>query len=105
MQRIVLVLYCLLLVYCSLWIPWHVQRGSRFASTYVRSGYGWLWTGPKQYCPPPSEHTATLCNIEDGKPQYDSYATADLELLALRFTAATAIGAAAVLLTSIRVKH
>ncbi len=96
-QRIVLVLYCLLLAYCCLWIPWHVQRGSRFVPTYVRSGYGWLWTGPKQYCPPPSEHTAQLCNIDERIPEYDSDASPDLELMALRFVAATAVGIAAFL--------
>jgi hypothetical protein len=104
-QHIILILYCFLLLYCSLWVPWHVQRGSRFASTYVRSGYGWLWNGPKQYCPPPpSEHTANLCNIDDGKPEYDPDADPDRELLALRYSAATAIGVAAFLLAGIHAK-
>ena len=96
-QRIVLILYCLLLAYCCLWIPWHVQRGSRFATTYVRSGYGWLWTGPKQYCPPPSEHTAQLCNIDERIPEYDSDASPDLQLMTLRFVAVTAVSIAAFL--------
>ena len=91
-QRLVLVLYCLLLAYCCLWIPWHVQRSSRFATTYVRSGYGWLWAGPKDYCPPPpSDHSAYLCEIDTPKPAYDENAIPDLELLGLRLLASTAV--------------
>jgi hypothetical protein len=94
-QRIVAVLYCLLLAYCCAWIPWHVQRSSRFTTFYVRSGYGWLWTGPQQYCPPPpGEHSAYLCEIDNAKPAYDENASPDLELLALRLLALTAIAAA-----------
>src|SRR5580698_1679605 len=95
-QRAIISVYCLVLAYCCLWIPWHVQHTSRFSSNYVRSGYGWLWTGPKQYCPPPtSEHSAYLCDLDDRKPEYDPDASPDLELLALRLSAATTIAAAA----------
>jgi len=95
----VLVVYCLLLTYCCLWIPWHVQHVSRYSSNYVRSGYGWLWTGPKQYCPPPpSEHSAYLCALDNQKPEYDPEASPDLALLALRLVAATAAGSGAFIL-------
>lgn len=105
-QRIVLVAYCLMLAYCCLWIPWHVQRNSRFSNTYIRSGYGWLWTGPEAYCHPPGEHSASLCNIVDppGRVQYDLTATPDLELLGLRLVAATAIASAAFILASLLAK-
>jgi hypothetical protein len=103
-QHFVLVLYCLLLAYCCLWLPWHVQRSSRFDTFYVRSGYGWLWTGPKKYCPsPPSDHTANLCNL-DNWTEYDETATPDLQLLALRLVAATAIGSAVFVLAKLLTK-
>jgi hypothetical protein len=45
-QRIVIVLYCLLVVYCCLWIPLNafevVNPNGTTASTSL--AYGWLWT-------------------------------------------------------------
>ena len=78
-QRIVLVLYCLLLVYCCLWIPFHVQtyRQGVGSTGYYRMGYAWLWIGP------------------------DRYATPDLSLIVLRLVAATALSSAAFLLAGI----
>ena len=68
-QRIVLVIYCLLLVYCCLWIPFHVQtyRQGVGSTGYYRMGYAWLWIGP------------------------DRYATPDGPLIVLRLVAATAL--------------
>lgn len=99
-QRIVLVVYWLLLAYCCLWIPWHVPRSSRYSTTYVRSGYGWLWTGPKNYCPPvPADyHRIDPCNLDDGKPTYDGTATPDHELMALQIAAVSVFGVAAFLI-------
>jgi hypothetical protein len=72
-QRIVVILYCLLLTYCFVWIPWH-EPARHFAEGAIRPaedlGYGWLWAVP------------------------DSYAAPDLQRMALRFVAATAVAAA-----------
>jgi hypothetical protein len=110
-QRIVLILYCLLLAYCCLWIPWHV----RHRLTDRRTGYGWLWTGPKveRVETPSSPGTANLSDIDEGatarmsRPQpkpttnyyYDSESTPDLPLILLRLVVGTAVGAAAFLLS------
>jgi hypothetical protein len=66
-QRIVLILYCLLLVYCCVWIPWHVVTEDQ---SNIRVGYGWLWSGPAE-----------------GGP----LASPELSLIALRIVAATSI--------------
>jgi hypothetical protein len=54
-QRIILVLYCLLLTYCCVWIPWHVPA-RHFAEGAVRPaadlGYGLLWVVPNSYATP-----------------------------------------------------
>jgi len=43
-QRIVAVLYCLLVVYCCVWIPWRVAMGpGREASTVE---YSLVWAAP-----------------------------------------------------------
>jgi hypothetical protein len=109
-QRIVLIVYCLLLVYCCLWIPWHV----RHRLTDRRTGYGWLWTGPKveRVETQSNPGTANLSDIDEAatarmsssqrKPTtsyYDSESTPDLPLILLRLIVVTAIGAAAFLLS------
>ena len=66
LQRIVLIVYFLLLAYCCVWIPWHVIMGE----DNIRLGYGWVWSGP------------------------DDLAGPDLPLVFLRIGAATAISAA-----------
>ena len=72
-QRLVLVLYCLLLAYCCLWVPWHIAQGQ----DYLRAGYGWLWAGPSH-------------------SEFDAYLTApDFPIIALRLVAATAVCGAA----------
>jgi hypothetical protein len=72
-QRIILAFYCLLLVYCSVWIPWQVPA-RHFADGFIHPaenlGYGWLWD------------------------VLDSQATPDLHRILLRFVAATAMAAA-----------
>ena len=72
-QRVVLILYCLLIVYCCVWIPWHTPA-RHLADGAIRSGedvgYSWLWVVP------------------------DSYATPDLARIVLRFVAVTASAAA-----------
>jgi hypothetical protein len=75
-QRIVLALYCLLLLYCCVWIPWYIGR----PDDYLRAGYGWVWAGPSKVGP---------------------LAAPDLPLIFLRIMAATSISAAVFLLTGL----
>ena len=44
-QRIVLIVYCLLLAYCCVWIPWQYQPQQ--SGPPLRLGYGWVWAGPQ----------------------------------------------------------
>jgi len=79
-QRIVLIVYCLLVFYCCLWLPWHVVRNPSVELPHqFRTGYGWLWIGP----------SSTNGGI---------YSTPDLSITGLRLLAATAISGAAFLL-------
>jgi len=48
-QHLVLIVYCAVLAYCCLWIPWRVPVGV-LRVRYQRLGYGWIWVGPT---PPP----------------------------------------------------
>ena len=92
-QRITIVVYCLLLAYCCLWIPWrvqiHVPSDSYRPTGYYRVGYGWSWDGPKDPA---------------ANPYRSSNATPDLPLIELRFIAVTAITAAALLVARLREK-
>lgn len=46
-QRATIIIYCLLLIYCCTWVPWHVvQNQSLEGAHQFRTGYGWLWIGP-----------------------------------------------------------
>jgi hypothetical protein len=47
LQRIVLGVYCVSLVYCFVWTPWCVTNDSRYGTDRERLGYGWLWAGPR----------------------------------------------------------
>jgi len=68
-QRIVAVLYCLLVVYCCVWVPWYVIQYTH----RIRMGYAWLWAAPSPV------------------------GTVDLPVIGLRLMAATALAAAAFL--------
>lgn len=72
-QRIVLVLYCLLVVYCCVWVPWHVRLPE---VGEVQLGSRWLWT------------------VDSGGP--------DISAIGLRLLAATALGVAAFLMAGKR---
>jgi hypothetical protein len=83
-QRIVLVLYCLLVVYCCVWVPWHVQlhiSQELNRPTSIRMGYGWVWAGPSQ-----------------SVPWDDQHSTPDLPSIGIRLVAATALAGAAFVL-------
>ena len=100
-QRLVVAAYCLLLAYCCVWIPWSIpQRDSHER----RVGYGWLWAGPRwaepheiNVPPPPTGFTIDSDEtIPDPDPRHA--ARPDLEVMFLRFLAATIISGAAFLL-------
>lgn len=78
-QRIVAVAYCLLILYCSLWIPTVVfeittPNGVTERTTF---GYGWLWSAQINEVPL-------------------------VAIIGLRLIAATAVSAAAFLIAGIR---
>lgn len=111
LQRIIMILYCVLLVYCCLWIPWYYAAGNR---GYVRVGYAWLWVGPTKTQPPPDIFPADASVPPEGvtldAPQAAvkhpiPRARPDMPLISLRLIAATALGAAAFLLAGIRWKN
>jgi len=81
-QRGIVILYCLLLVYCCVWIPWHFAlAGERYGHRYIRAGYGWLWRGPST-----------------GNSFDDLRSSPDLAIVAMRFVVITTICIAAYLL-------
>jgi hypothetical protein len=43
-QRIVAVLYCLLVAYCGVWVPWHWSVTGRMED--IKEGYALIWDGP-----------------------------------------------------------
>lgn len=69
-QRIVLIVYCLLVLYCCVWVPWHFVPPDQ---VQVRAGYAWLWIGPAE----------------------GEGASPDLPIIGLRLLAATALASAA----------
>jgi hypothetical protein len=76
-QRIVAVLYCLLVVYCCVWIPWHAivpDVGD------IPLNYHLLWSDPMFWAEQMSS-------------------SPDLVRIALRLLVATALGGAAFLIT------
>lgn len=42
-QRLVAIFYCLLIVYCGAWVPWHYDME---AVKGIKVGYGLVWNGP-----------------------------------------------------------
>jgi uncharacterized protein with PQ loop repeat len=115
--RIVLISYCILVIYCCLWVPWRVEYNpvSEYARIrYMRQGYGWLWAGPRIMVSEPDPNSfvpAPPGKGNDGSgwtvvgeesvrriPQAGLiYAEPDTRLIALRLIAATAVATAAFL--------
>src|SRR5208282_3110088 len=95
-QRVVLILYCLLLAYCCLWVPWRIQihfpsrsywpGESLPAEDHYSTEYGWLWVGPRNL------HSRS------------AYATPDMSLIQLRIVAVTSIAAGGFLLSGMLAK-
>jgi hypothetical protein len=78
-QRIIAVLYCLLVVYCCVWVPWHlIQSPASEGFHQWRTGYGWLWNGPSGA-------------VDRGW----LYSSPDLPIIGLRLLAVTALAGAA----------
>src|ERR1035438_5875726 len=78
-QRVVLILYCLMLAYCCLWIPWSVTYGFEERKT-SKVVYSFLWAAP---------------NL--GR-YWGTAAIPDMRLVALRILAITALAGAAIIL-------
>lgn len=117
-RRIVLILYCLLLAYCFVWIPWSITSSDRYGTSHQRLGYGWVWAGPRhptwtkpkqqgQYSvcdldPPPGTQAQPDCSsVEDFESQqaerWDAVsrrARPDMTLVAFRFITISLIFAA-----------
>jgi len=72
-QRIVAVLYCVLIVYCGVWLPWHWSVAGEMED--VKEGYALVWNGPPE-----------------------GYGVPDMAAVAARVLAATGLCAAAFLL-------
>jgi hypothetical protein len=74
-QRIIVVIYCLLLAYCCIWVPWRetVTTGGERKFDYV--AYSLVWAAPNTY-------------------QLGYAAVPDMHLILLRIVALTAITSA-----------
>jgi hypothetical protein len=105
-QRLVLIVYCLLLAYCCLWIPWRVPVGLLHIR-YERVGYGWVWAGPYRSAPVVYDHPAKSADgwqivaEEDARPPAPT-AVPDFPLMTIRFLAATALSAACFLIARMK---
>jgi hypothetical protein len=82
-QRVVLAIYCLLLAYCCIWIPWRLTCGSA-GDTAQYVIYSLLWVAPQE-----------CGRVHSVAPH--------LPMVVLRIAAVTAICVAALALTGIRV--
>ena len=101
-QRIVLTLYCVLVVYCCTWVPWHIS-GKKYPS--VRVGYGWLWAGPLPAIPDASNYSDIPQGYKLLRPTSDAngpLATPDYAIIALRLLAITAFAGAALAAATLR---
>jgi len=93
-QRIVVILYCLLVVYCCTWVPWHIVPPS---NPPIRAGYGWLWSGPPSTQVLPNIYSdvspgENVIGASDIPPKYTS---PDFPIIGLRLLAAAALCGAA----------
>ena len=100
LQRIVAVLYCLVVACCCLWVPWHVHAKSA-AGGYEPVGYGWLWAGPDRT--PPGNYkiqsrdsSIPVIEVVVGPPP-PGVPKPDVKLIALRFVLFTSLFFAALL--------
>jgi hypothetical protein len=71
-KRIALLLYCLLVVLCCFWVPWHIVPPS---DPSVRVGYGWVWSGPST--------NPSFVDAESSRASSPDFPIIGLELFAL----------------------
>jgi len=108
-QRIVSILYCLLVACCCIWVPWHsisvvtgpnavIPEENEKRVTDVRLGYDWVWTrqGPAFKLDESGSSYAGESNTIILRLHQS--ATPNLVIIALSLLAATALGSAAFLL-------
>jgi hypothetical protein len=50
-QRIILIVYCLLVVYCCIWVPWVFSIP---IMKDIKDGYAFIWDGPPEGAGVPS---------------------------------------------------
>lgn len=95
-QRVVLIVYCLLVVYCCVWVPWHITVAPATAgsSNQRRVGYGWLWAGPIPSAPVYSDVPPGYKLLSPISDRGGSLATPDLAVIILRVSAVTALAGA-----------
>ncbi len=120
-QRVILALYCLLIAYCIVWVPWCIEHRSprQVDPTKERVGYGWLWGGPNvidlsaglvpntdpyaKYGG--SEITVSPSELTPVPSVHTEYARPDFTLIAMRLIAVTAFCIAATLLAGMNWKN
>jgi hypothetical protein len=115
-QRIVAVVYCLLVVYCCAWVPWiFMMPHAEAQASKVQQGYDWVWAVG---CDPPTAAKVDLsagnekAKSGDTVPKFEVVAAPppspchgfkwgepDIAAIALRLVAVTALSGAAFLLT------
>jgi hypothetical protein len=106
-QRIVAVLYCLAVVCCCVWVPWHataveteeiVTGLTEERVENARLGYDWVWSigGPRWNYDESNTRQANESNLIMMK--WHRSATPDVTIIALTVLATTATGVAAFLL-------
>lgn len=102
-QRIVAFVYCLLLAYCCVWVPWRIPVGLH--GKYERANYGWVWAGPHRapaiVYNPPIQVTKDYQLVGEEDPEIPLTSSPDEPRILLRIGAATALAGAAFLLTSL----
>ena len=95
-SRLVLVTYCLVFAYCSIWVPWCVNGTTYSGRAYHhRVGYGWLWSGPHRSTILVYDPQRETAQEEVDTRSDDFTATPDFPLLGLRFVAVTMLAIAA----------
>ncbi|HMB82525.1 MAG TPA: hypothetical protein VKI40_00595 [Terriglobales bacterium] len=115
-QRIVTVLYCLLVVYCCVWVPWlSIMPMENAQSVKEQEGYDWVWSVG---CEAPTTNRSATAPVENAKPANDTsppqyevvdapppspchgfkVGEPDMMAISLRLLAVTALGVAAFLL-------
>jgi hypothetical protein len=116
-QRIVAVLYCLLVVYCCTWVPWvFMMPHAEAQASKMQQGYDWVWSVGCEPATAASGKVDLSAGIEEAKPGDSApkfevvdapppspchgfkVGGLDMTAIGLRLLAATALSGAAFLL-------